>query len=108
MESGNTEKMQSTVTQNVVTLAAHVSLHKINREKVPWAWLLVVFSKDVLVKGTAPAKKKPIWGFSNFTYVIVDVYFTTFKSVIVSLVGHVIFLKGLIATTFKSSDPLHL
>ena len=31
-----------------------------NREEVPWAWLLVVLSKDFLVKGTALAKKKPI------------------------------------------------
>ena len=31
-----------------------------NREEVPWAWLTVVLSKDFLVKGTTPAKKKPI------------------------------------------------
>ena len=31
-----------------------------NKEEVPWAWLLVVLSKDFLVKGTAPAKKKLI------------------------------------------------
>ena len=31
-----------------------------NREEVSWAWLLVVFSKDFLVTGTVPAKKKPI------------------------------------------------
>ena len=39
-------------------------VHKIkmayNREEVQWAWLLVVLSKDSLIKGTAPAKKKPI------------------------------------------------
>ena len=29
-----------------------------NREEVPWAWLLVVLSKDGLVKGTALAKNK--------------------------------------------------
>ena len=58
MESGNTEKKQSTVMQNVVTLAAHVSLHKINREKVPWAWLLVVFSKDFLVKKADLCRKE--------------------------------------------------
>ena len=31
-----------------------------DREEVQWAWLLVVLSKDFLVKGTTPAKKKLI------------------------------------------------
>ena len=31
-----------------------------NREEIQWAWLFVVLSNDFLVKGTAPAKKKPI------------------------------------------------
>ena len=31
-----------------------------NREEEWWAWLLVVLSKDFLVKGTAPAQKKLI------------------------------------------------
>ena len=76
-----------------------------NREELRWAWLLVVRSKYILVKGTAPAKTKPICaemkintfkpilsytcllkknrGFSNFTYVTVAVNFTAFESVIV-------------------------
>ena len=32
-----------------------------NREKVQWAWFLVLLSKDFWVKGTAPAKKKLIY-----------------------------------------------
>ena len=31
-----------------------------NGEEVQWAWLLVVFYSDFFVKGTPPAKKKPI------------------------------------------------
>ena len=43
-------------------------------------------------------------------YVIVTMYFTTFEvlSCIETLVGHVMCLKGLIAATFESSEPLHL
>ena len=32
-----------------------------NREEARWTWLLVVLSKDFLVKGTTPAKNKPIF-----------------------------------------------
>ena len=37
-------------------------------------------------------------------------YFTTFEvlSYIETLVGHVMFLKGLIAAVFESSEPLYL
>ena len=49
--------------------------------------------------------------FSNFTYITVTVYLTTFESLIVcikTLVGPVMCLKGLIIAAFKSSEPLHL
>ena len=50
-------------------------------------------------------KKMEKSGFSIFTYVIVTVYFT---ECIETLVGHFMCLKGLIAATFESSEPLHL
>ena len=59
------------------------------------------FYNNFLVKGTAPAKKKPICAeikintdleksffFRNFMYIIVAVHFITFKSVIVSINTH--------------------
>ena len=44
-------------------------------------------------------------GFSNFTYVIVTMYFTTFKSVIVSRNTR---RPCYVSATFESSDPLPL
>ena len=49
-------------------------------------------------------------GFCNFTYVTVAVYFTTFESLIVyrNTRRPCMCLKGLIAATFESSEPLQL
>ena len=83
-----------------------------DREEVQWAWLLVVFLyRFFLVKGTTPAKKKPICAemtintqadFELYLFseeeddgenrvlavsrmsLYIAVYFTTFESVIVS------------------------
>ena len=96
-------------------------VHKIkmayNREEVQWLWLLVVL---FLVKGTVPAKKKPICAEVKIRLCLsteekdgeigvlaishtVAVYFTTFESVIVSRNT-----KGLIDAAFESSDLLRL
>ena len=128
--------MQNEVTLTDL-LQALEYVHKIKmvykREEVSWAWLLVVLSRDCFGERHCTGQKADLcrndnkyssqfwvmpvywrrWrnqGFSNFTYVIIDVYFSTFESVIVSrtLVGQVTFLKGLIAATFESSEPLHL
>ena len=45
-------------------------------------------------------------GFSKITHIIVAMHFTTFEGLIV-LVGHVMFLKGLIAAVLESSESLH-
>ena len=48
-------------------------------------------------------------GFSKITHIIVAMYFTTFEGLIVyrNTLGHVMFLKGLIAAALESSEPLH-
>ena len=65
MESGNTE-LNNTVNAkrgtNPFILRAlefeyvHKTKMAYNKVEVPWAWLLVVLSKDFLVKGTVPAR----------------------------------------------------
>ena len=66
MEGWDTEKRTNrteSIHTVMVTLTNYSCTHEIlyceqnNREGM---WLLVVLSKDFLVKGTAPAKKKPI------------------------------------------------
>ena len=50
--------------QNKNDVQHMMSMYKIkmmyNREEVQWAWLSVLLSKDFLVKGSAPTKKKLI------------------------------------------------
>ena len=48
------------------------------------------------------------WGFGNFTYVQCNLLPLRVLLCLETLVGHVMYLKGLRAAVFESSDPLHL
>ena len=65
--------------------------------------------KPILSYACLLKKKKMLEksGFSKITHMIVAMYIF-YHLCIETLVGHVMFLKGLIADALESSEPLHL